>query len=377
MHLFLRSLGYGRHIVSATLNVTYGNGPYQYVAQQCHMDWSGTEMTCIAPPGVARDLRWSVNLNGFPGILSPPGVVLNYNPPVLYNIISLYNLTHVSPSRGLALFNVTGINFGPAYLHGLLWVHYSPVAHPAIVFDANCTVLEDHYVLSCLTGPQAGNHLYWTINVANQISQVPHTSTALPVVESVVILEVGLGTHVNASGATVGAVDIRGAGTTPAANTTLGLSTTGGGIVLLRGLYVSARVCCSCVLARASCITCVPPLPPPHTHTPCRNFGPDLPNMGLQVYASPTRPMPLSPAQYYTTQYGDATGLYLNEGPAGVYPDVFQCPACAVTVPHFEITCVMPAGYGGLLQWQVLVLDLMSDPFRSATVLPCACLCHP
>ncbi len=96
----------------------------------------------------------------------------------------------------------------------------------------------------------------------------------------------------------------------------------------------------------------------------CSDFGPDLPNLGLTVRVTPTRPMPASPSSYLIDTVGSATGQFLTEGPRGVYPDTFVCPSCAVTVPHFEITCVVPAGYGGQLEWVVEVLDQASQPFR-------------
>ena len=85
--------------------------------------------------------------------------------------------------------------------------------------------------------------------------------------------------------------------------------------------------------------------------------------MNLSVWATPTRPLP-TPSEYLTTMYGGGTGVNHDQGPAALYPDAFQMPDCVVTVPHYQIVCVVPPGYGAQLQWSVRVLDDMSLPFR-------------
>ncbi len=94
------------------------------------------------------------------------------------------------------------------------------------------------------------------------------------------------------------------------------------------------------------------------------DFGLDRTDMNLKVWAYPTRGMPAAPSLYHTSIFGGATGPFHNSGPRTSYPDVFTFLSCATTVPHFEITCVAPEGYGGQLEWRVEVLDLVSLPFR-------------
>lgn len=86
--------------------------------------------------------------------------------------------------------------------------------------------------------------------------------------------------------------------------------------------------------------------------------------MNLQVWFQPTRAMPTNPEGYYASTLGDSTGINHDFGPYQVYPDVFVCPVCVVTVPHVEVTCLTPEGYGGELEWFVEVLDGVSPPFR-------------
>ena len=238
VNIEIRNIGYGRHVLSMAVNMSYANFEYSYIADDCRVAWNGSMVSCIAVPGVSRSLRWTMSIHGFPGILSAPSVVLNYKPPVIYDIFSLHNRTLTSPSAGGEIFNVTGVNFGPASVDAIVWMHYSPEAHPAVIFDAYCTILVDHYVLECVTGAQAGGGLYWTVNVAGQISQIPFTATRYPNITSVSVLQLGEWLRTFPNGTVYGAVPIRSIRNRAAANVSLGLSTSGGGIILLRGTYV-------------------------------------------------------------------------------------------------------------------------------------------
>jgi hypothetical protein len=84
VNLNLRNIGYGRHIFSSPVNMSYTNGNFSYIAQNCHMQWNGSTVTCTAPPGVGRSHRWTMQLFGFDGFTSPPEVVTNYKGPILY-----------------------------------------------------------------------------------------------------------------------------------------------------------------------------------------------------------------------------------------------------------------------------------------------------
>ena len=238
VNIILQNVGFGRHAYSLPMNMTYANSNYSYVAQACQVAWNGSVVSCIAPPGVSRDLRWTGFLFGVQGYLSASNVVLNYKPPRLYNIYSVHNNTLTAPSSGGEVFNVSGVNFGPISMNAMWWVRYSPQAHPDIMFYASCQLVIDHFLMLCTTGPQAGSRQYWTINVAGQISETVFTSTRLPNVTSVSILQIGEGLRVDGNGVITGAIPIRSIGRAVAANVSLGLSTTGGGIVLLRGTYV-------------------------------------------------------------------------------------------------------------------------------------------
>jgi hypothetical protein len=73
--------------------------------------------------------------------------------------------------------------------------------------------------------------------------------------------------------------------------------------------------------------------------------------------------MPVPPV-YWTTQYGNASDALKSGGPAMTFPDVFVALGCVATVPHVEITCLIPPGYGGQLEWTVDVYGRVSEPFR-------------
>ena len=234
VNLDIRQIGYGRHVFSLPVSMQYTNGNFSYTAIGCHVQWNGSTVTCVAPPGVGKSHRWTMDLFGQSGIQSPPGIVTNYKGPVLYDIISAENMTKTAKSAGGDVFNVTGANFGPISDNAVTWVKYAPFLSPAVQFVANCTLIEDHAVLQCITGEQAGSDQRWTIDVGNQVSEIPYTATQYPNVTRVEVLHVGNGLVVGADGVTRGSVDIFVAGGPKYAvprNVSLGLSTMGGGIV--------------------------------------------------------------------------------------------------------------------------------------------------
>lgn len=356
VNLYVRQLGFGRHAMALNVGMHYGNGNYSYIATGCHMWWNGSYVSCVAPPGVGRNHRWVMYINGFSGLLSPPSVVISYRPPVLYDIFSAVNNTLTTPSQGGEIFNITGVNFGPASENVVWWVHYSPVKHPNITFSATCKLIVDHTTLRCATGPQAGNHLYWTVNVAGTLSQVPFTSTASPNITSVTVLYTGQGLGVDTNGTVTGAAPLLTAKALAAAGSTAypslstdgtTVATSGGGIVLLRG---------RCVYIIPPSVQCTASSAFPFR----RNFGPKSSTTNLTVWLTPTRPLPSGFVPYFVNASGSPSAIPTT------YQSAFVCPTCVVTVPHFEITCVVPEGFGGLLAWHVEVLGVTSTPYISS-----------
>ena len=238
VNVHIRNMGFGRHVSTLNVGMVFRNDNNSYVASQCHMHWNGSTVSCVAPEGVGKGHRWTMLWGNTTSPQSPPGVVTNYKGPVLYDIFSEFNMTKTSDSAGGEVFNVTGENFGPISENAVWWVRYAPFTQPAIVFEANCTLVESHHVLRCVTGPQAGGDLRWTINVAGQVSIIPYTTTHVPSVTWVEVLRQGRGLGVRASGEIIGDVSVRDAGHFVEPGAGLGLATSGGGIVILHGRYV-------------------------------------------------------------------------------------------------------------------------------------------
>ncbi len=139
------------------------------------------------------------------------------------------------------MFNITGANFGPISDNAVTWVHFSPHEYPAVVYEANCSLIVDHTVLQCFTGPNAGSDHRWTLSVGNQVSEIPYTSTQIPTILSVSILHTGYGLVPGPGGSLLGAATPRvatGRYYHPDANISTGLVTMGGGVVLLQGRCV-------------------------------------------------------------------------------------------------------------------------------------------
>ncbi len=238
VNVHVRNMGFGRHVSTLLVGMTFRNANFSYTATNCFMHWNGSTVSCVAPEGVGNRHRWTMLWANVTSNQSEPGVVTNYKGPVLYDIFSEFNQTKTSESSGGDVFNVTGENFGPLAENAVFWVRYAPYANPAIVFEANCSLVVAHNVLRCFTGPQAGGDLRWTINVAGQVSIIPFTTTHIPVVQWVQVLQPGTGLSVLPSGEVVGASRVRAAGRVPGVDAALGVSTSGGGIVILHGMYV-------------------------------------------------------------------------------------------------------------------------------------------
>jgi hypothetical protein len=169
-----------------------------------------------------------------------------------YDIFSEFNVTKTAASEGTDVFNVTGANFGPISDNAVTWVHFSPNAYPSVVYEANCSLIVDHTVLRCLTGPNAGEDHRWTISVGNQVSEIPYTATQVPTIASVTVLHTGFGLVPGPGGVLLGAATPRvatGPHYHPSPNVSLGLVTMGGGVVLLSGRCVLGAV----IRHRAGC----------------------------------------------------------------------------------------------------------------------------
>jgi hypothetical protein len=269
-------MGYGRHAAVMSVGMTYANLNNSYVAKDCYMRKNGSTVTCNAVAGVGKRHRWTMNWNGYTGYQSPADVYTNYKPPVLYDIFSQFNKTKTSDTAGGDVFNVTGDNFGPISENAVWWVRYSPQRNPAVRFDANCSLIEDHHVLTCTTGPQAGMDFRWVINVAGQVSVVPSTTTQVPQVSRVVVLRAGTGLITAADGSMVGDVPIRAAGHVFDADTTgagLGAATSGGGMVIIYGRYCPFTL----PFKTLHCLCCCPAaLLPPYSSALCCEGFPGL-----------------------------------------------------------------------------------------------------
>lgn len=234
VNIALRNMGFGRHVVSLPVDMSYSNGINDYNALGCQMLWNGSTVTCIADEGVGRGHRWTMQLFGFAGFESPPSAITNYKPPVVYDILSEFNNTLTAPSAGNEDLLIIGNNFCCTD-EDIFWVRYAPLGHPDVVFEAQCTIHTRHEILRCVTGPQAGSNLRWSTNIAGQESGPVFVNTRSPQITSVTVYAPGEGLRTGPGGGVEGMLPIRDTTIPLLANATLGLATSGGGIVKLRG----------------------------------------------------------------------------------------------------------------------------------------------
>jgi hypothetical protein len=93
-------------------------------------------------------------------------------------------------------------NFGPVGGNITVEAWASPVTDDSLVFLAtNCSVIEAHVTISCVTGPAMGGVLSWLVVVEGQRNGVPISSTAPPVITSVGWADAGV-THAATTGGT-------------------------------------------------------------------------------------------------------------------------------------------------------------------------------
>jgi hypothetical protein len=182
----VRILGtqFGRAEDNAVSLVTYGPDN-KYIASNCRVVVSHTEIQCETIPGVGAQLRWSVSV----------GNLSSETPTTSYAVPSITNVTgpgaDQANTEGSQQVFIEGQNFGTVRESLVDSVTYTSMNNPTLLLTAeNCSVVVDHVLVRCLTSPGFGYDLQWTISIGGQASAKSSvvTSYGLPMAHNVTLL---------------------------------------------------------------------------------------------------------------------------------------------------------------------------------------------
>lgn len=279
---------------------------------------AGANITCPAAPGVGKDFGFQLTVDGQDSpVFAATGVA--YAPPSVAAVAS----GGPFDTRGGAVFNVTGSDFGPAGT--TVVVRYSmgylppslvaaaaaaggrrPAGNLLPVYTAlQCSVVVPHTMIACRAGEGVGSQLHILVSVAGQTSS-PVVGASIAY-RPLVILGVG------------------GVGST-------GASTQGGAQVLLSVDFAGPA---SAVDAGG-----VP------------TDGPSLEgySLPLAVYG----PRPAGAAGFATPVINQLAGALANATVAASGLR-YRATGCVVTVAHTTIACTLTEGVGADLPWAAVI----------------------
>jgi hypothetical protein len=379
--------------VNASVVVSYapgGQGPAVFTAAHCALqpragdaapgDASGA-IVCTSVEGAGADLLWRVTVAGLASEWSDPSTAVRYAAPEVVAVAA--PLLRTLGGDAVALTVTNGGPGGAAFPVRARYGYVVTVATHDHWYGVPCTVVVPHTQLQCVAAPGSGAGLAWEVLVGGQWSAVPTApnttaSYAPPTVT-------GLSGDQLLSLSTFGnqVVTLHGVNFGPAVAPGDTLRAVG-----LRAVYADGA------FTAAGCTVTVPHLAITCTTAPGTGRGHgwrvvvayqsspeyfhDFGNGEAGTrYAPPTVASfrlvaaPLAPVTALATEGGEGIAIVgRNFGPSiatlssvaytsaaeGGVTFAVDVGACAMSVPHEEITCATVPGAGAGMQW-LLVVD--------------------
>jgi hypothetical protein len=177
--------GTGLGLVAGDLRVNYSNHHTQvsrrsYLGVACTVEAPNTNVRCRSAPGVGRDYRFMLTVDGGDSVSwSPQIAAISYAAPVIESFAGDAGVRALT-SGGQEVV-ITGSGFGRGVDNAIEGVRYSAVGFPSATFPAvNCSVHSDHRSVRCRTSAGVGGRVDWLVTVANQTSRTPSTSFDVP-----------------------------------------------------------------------------------------------------------------------------------------------------------------------------------------------------
>ena len=187
--------GSGLGIDPADIVVNYIKGNVILRTTGCAVLIPNAKLACVTSAGVGFGFVWHVSVDGA-WARAPEEFTTSYNLPVV-----LDSQRQIG-TNGLAVFELSGHNFGPAGTRTDRAYLYSPV-DPAVVFYAHqCNVVADTSIV-CSVPDGAGTTLLWTVVIGGQASAAPTVAYPVPQISSVLCNPAPCGA-LNTSGAETG-----------------------------------------------------------------------------------------------------------------------------------------------------------------------------
>ena len=158
------------------LQVTLSGAVDGQASRQIVMSWSacsllqeGTQLQCVVPPGVGGNYTTVVQYDG--GASAPSADRVSYAPPVIRRLDGPGTNANTTGNASITLY---GAYFGPVGVARSLLAWAVPPLDQSLVFTATgCNVTVDDTEVQCVTGPGAGQHLLWQVQVEGLVSTTP------------------------------------------------------------------------------------------------------------------------------------------------------------------------------------------------------------
>ena len=166
--------GHFRTVAGVT---TFTNQPTTYTTTRCLVTIAHSQMTCFTVPGTGNLLGWAVNVATQQSNITTT-LVTDYAAPFIAYYTGAGSTG--AATAGNQSVVVTGGNFGPAVAGYLQKVTYGQNGTDFTASGCSVTIADTQ--VSCTTAPGAGAGLRWLITVDGQVSTVPVTDYAPPLV---------------------------------------------------------------------------------------------------------------------------------------------------------------------------------------------------
>lgn len=168
---------------NAISSVRYGP-ENKYTARGCRVVQDHVRIECELAPGVGSQLRWSVSV----GNLSSETPTTSYHAPVIFNVTGPGAVD--GNTEGNDTVYIVGDFFGTVNESLVDQVTYGVyvgvVPRDSLFMATNCSVVEDHVRIRCLTAPGVGSDLQWIVTISGQASPLStvRTSYGVPAIFS-------------------------------------------------------------------------------------------------------------------------------------------------------------------------------------------------
>ena len=335
-----------------------------YTATDCSVVEPYYKIQCKTVPGVGKDLKWSVTVNGHSTLEDT--VTISYLAPAITAVATPDDLA----TAGATPFTVTGTNFGPTGT-SIDSLAYGPAATGIRFKAVDCEVTIAHSQLSCKAAVGVGHSLVFRLTIARLsspdfASAATYAAPAVTLIDGATLMATQGGETVVVNGTNFGHVSEVAVAAVygPAGD---------------RGRYAPTECHVTVSHVQIQCTT-VPGIGAGHGWTLTVAGVDSTVSSAETAYKAPTVVDVSGPgADDATTQGGELVYLAgTSFGTASMLPPLvtygppsdphrYEATGCRVSAPHSQIECSTTEGTGTGLHWTVTIDGQASAASEDAT----------